>query len=134
MIGGGAPFVIEYNRKCVPGWFETVHRRTVNQPSFSRVWIKTTTEEVYGLLTVLPSDARVASAQDAHLLRSHHGRSGGGGILCHARTLSELKARFRRDGLTEGRVRGRWYLKTRVAADATLLMDFSYAAYRVIEK
>ena len=48
--------------------------------------------------------------------------------------MNELKDRFRQDGLSGWPRAWQVVLKTRVADDATLLMDFSYAAYRVLEK
>lgn len=136
LYSAGAPFVIEYNPE-VRSW--VVRNRTPKngEPAFFQPRVdQNTTEEVYGLLTVLPSDARVASGRRTVIFSgvTTAGAKAAEEFFATPETLSELKARFRRDGLTEWPRAWQVVLKTRVAADATLLMDFSYAAYRVIEK
>jgi hypothetical protein len=131
-----APFVIEYNPE-IRSWGVRNRSPKNGEPAFFQARTEeNTTQEVYGLLTVLSSDAPAGGSRRTVIFSgvTTAGAKAAEEFFAAPETLNELKARFRRDGLSGWPRAWQVVLKTRVAADATLLMDFSYAAYRVLEK
>lgn len=131
-----APFVIEYNPE-VRSWGVRNRSPKYAEPAFFQPRMEEkTTQEVYGLLTVLPSDASATGGRRTVIFSgvTTAGAKAAEEFFAAPDTLNELKDRFRRDGLTQWPRAWQVVLKTRVADDPTLLLGFHYAAYRVLEK
>lgn len=136
LLLGDAPFVIEYNPE-VRSWGVRNRSPKDGEPAFFQPRMEAkTTEEVYGLLTVLPSDAPAASSRRTVIFSgvTTAGAKAAEEFFATPDTLNGLKDRFRQDGLTQWPRAWQVVLKTRVADDPTLLMGFHYSAYRVLEK
>jgi hypothetical protein len=131
-----APFAVEYNPEQ-RSWVVRNRSPKSGEPPFYKPRMEEkTSEDVYGLLTVLPGEAPAANGRRIVIFSgvTTAGAKAAEEFFATPDTLNELKARFRRDGLMQWPRAWQLVLKTRVAADATLPMGFRYEAYRVLEK
>lgn len=89
--------------------------------------------EVYGLLTVLPSDSEPGQQRRTMIVSgvSHVGIQGAMEFFTSPESLAELRSRFRREGLPD--FPPAYQLVVRCTADDSLPLSCGYAAHEVLE-
>jgi hypothetical protein len=136
MLMETAPFVIEYN-PGVRSWVVRNRSPKAGEPPFyePRTDGKGGDLDVYGLLTVLPSETPIGSHQRTVIFSglTTAGAKAAEEFFSTPEVLRDLQARFRQEGLRSWPSAWQLVLKTSVA-DPTLPMSFSYQAHRVIHE
>jgi len=131
------PFVVEYNSE-LRSWGVRNRTPKTGEPAFyaSRANAAGLMSQVPGLLTVLPSEAPVGEAKRTVIFSgaTTAGALGAEEFFSTPRSLENLGARFRKEGLPRWPQSWQLVLQTDVANDSTLPLRSVYEAHRVLEK
>jgi hypothetical protein len=127
------PFGIEYNSE-MRSWVVRNRSPKPGEPPVYEAHGEAAGQEVYGLLTVIPSDISGSGDKRTAIFSglTTAGTIAAQEFFSKSETLNELQARFRQDGLKRWPRAWQVVLKTRIAS-ATLPMSFRYEAYRVFQ-
>ena len=137
LLLAGTPFVIEYDPE-VRSWGVRNRSPRAGESAFypSLADDRGNIVEVYGLLTVLASEASAGDQKRTVIFSGATTASTQAAeeFFTTPERLLDLQARFRKEGLQRWPQAWQMVLKTDVANDTTLPMRFRYEAHRVIEK